>query len=85
PLIQAALCQTTAQSHLIFAAHHLLADGMSWQILVEDLMKLLHAEKVTAEMLPLKTHSYQTFAERMNQYAASGDVKKEFSYWQKEV
>ena len=48
-------------------------------------MKLLHAEKVTAEMLPLKTHSYQTFAERMNQYAASGDVKKEFSYWQKEV
>ncbi|MDR0126016.1 MULTISPECIES: non-ribosomal peptide synthetase [Bacillus] len=85
PLIQAALCQTTAQSHLIFAAHHLLADGMSWQILVEDLMKLLHGEKVTAEILPLKTHSYQTFAERMNQYAASGDVKEEFSYWQKEV
>ncbi|PCK22804.1 non-ribosomal peptide synthetase [Bacillus pumilus] len=85
PLIQGALCQTASQSHLIFAAHHLLADGMSWQILVEDLIKLLHAEKVTAEVLPLKTHSYQIFAERMNQYAASDDVKEEFSYWQKEI
>ncbi|WP_446652800.1 condensation domain-containing protein [Bacillus pumilus] len=85
PLIQAALCQTDSQSHLIFAAHHLLADGMSWQILVEDLIQLLHAEKVTAEMLPSKTHSYQTFTERMNQYAVSEDVKESFSYWQKAV
>ncbi|WP_226567484.1 non-ribosomal peptide synthetase [Bacillus stratosphericus] len=85
PLIQVALCQTSSQSHLIFAAHHLLADGMSWQILVEDLIKLLHAEKVTAEVLPLKTHSYQIFAERINQYAASDDVKEEFSYWEKEI
>ncbi|WP_411266112.1 condensation domain-containing protein [Bacillus sp. YBWC18] len=85
PLIQAALCQTAFQSHLIFAAHHLLADGMSWQILVEDLIQLLLAEKVTAEMLPSKTHSYQTFTERMNQYAVSEDVKESFSYWQKAV
>ncbi|WP_417168705.1 condensation domain-containing protein [Bacillus pumilus] len=85
PLIQAALCQTDSQSHLIFAAHHLLADGMSWQILVEDLIQLLHAEKVTAEILPSKTHSYQTFTERMNQYAVSEDVKESLSYWQKAV
>ncbi|MEK5133154.1 amino acid adenylation domain-containing protein [Bacillus sp. FSL W8-0645] len=85
PLIQAALCQTDSQSHLIFAAHHLLADGMSWQILVEDLIQLLRAEKVTAEVLPPKTHSYQTFAERVNQYAVSEGVKESLSYWQKAV
>ncbi|WP_411265988.1 condensation domain-containing protein [Bacillus sp. MZGC1] len=85
PLIQAALCQTAFQSHLIFAAHHLLADGMSWQILVEDLIQLLHAKKVTAEVLPPKTHSYQTFTERVNEYAVSEEVKESLSYWQKAV
>ncbi|OLP64686.1 Surfactin synthase subunit 2 [Bacillus pumilus] len=85
PLIQAALCQAADQSHLVFVAHHLLADGMSWQILVEDLIKLLHAERVTADILPLKTHSYQTFAERIDEYATSDELKEELSYWQREV
>ncbi|MFB8733470.1 hypothetical protein ACEQPO_04690 [Bacillus sp. SL00103] len=33
--------------------------------------------------LPSKTHSYQTFAEQVNQYAGSEGVKKLISYWQK--
>lgn len=85
PLIQAALCQTASQSHLIFAAHHLLVDGMSWQILVEDLIQLFHAEKGSAEVLPPKTHSYQTFTERVNEYAVSEDVKEVFNYWENVV
>lgn len=52
---------------------------------MEDLIQLLHAEKVTAEVLPSKTHSYQTFAERVNQYAGSEGVKESVSYWQKAV
>ncbi|WP_268422435.1 amino acid adenylation domain-containing protein [Bacillus safensis] len=85
PLIQAALCQTASQSHLIFAAHHLLVDGMSWQILVEDLIQLFHEEKGSAEVLPPKTHSYQTFTERVNEYAVSEDVKEAFNYWKNVV
>ncbi|MFY0397598.1 MULTISPECIES: condensation domain-containing protein [Bacillus] len=85
PLIQAALCQTASQSHLIFTAHHLLVDGMSWQILVEDLIHLFHAEKGSAEVLPPKTHSYQTFTERVNEYAVSEDVKEVFNYWKNVV
>ncbi|MBT2261831.1 MULTISPECIES: non-ribosomal peptide synthetase [Bacillus] len=85
PLIQAALCQTASQSHLIFTAHHLLVDGMSWQILVEDLIQLFHAEKSSAEVLPPKTHSYQIFTEWVNEYAVSEDVKEAFNYWENVV
>ncbi|MGM0888643.1 MAG: amino acid adenylation domain-containing protein [Bacillota bacterium] len=85
PLVQAALCQSAGKSHVIFTAHHLLADGMSWQILVEDFIRLLHADKVTADILPLKTHSYQAFAERIEQYASSEELQEELSYWQKEI
>ena len=67
---------------LLLAIHHLVVDGVSWRILLEDLQSLLtQAETGTTFGLPAKTSSYQAWAERLQGYAGDGAMADELDYW----
>lgn len=64
------------------AVHHLAVDGVSWRILLEDL-QLCYEQLALGEdvLLPLKTTSYQYWAERLSDYAQSETLRQEAAYW----
>ena len=67
---------------LLFVVHHLVVDGVSWRILLEDwehvYRQLQSGERVR---LPSKTTSFQRWAERLEQLAQRPEVQKELDYW----
>jgi amino acid adenylation domain-containing protein/non-ribosomal peptide synthase protein (TIGR01720 family) len=70
------------RARLLLIIHHLVIDGVSWRILVEDLQTLcLQASRDEALQLPPKTSSFKQWAERLTEYAASEPVRSEASYW----
>ncbi len=69
---------------LCLVAHHLVVDGVSWRILLEDLATLYSNYKVnTLPSLPLKTNAYQHWAAGLEAYVAAGRLGAEMAYWQR--
>ena len=70
---------------LLFIVHHLVMDGVSWRILLEDFQVAYEQLNRGAETieLPAKTTSYKSWAEHLVQYAQSGPLKAESEYWLK--
>lgn len=82
PLVKAGLFKTDQGDHLAIIIHHLIIDGISWRILFEDLTLAYHqAERGELIALPSKTDSFQTWANRLTEYANSEMLQKEKSYW----
>ncbi|MGI8500285.1 MAG: amino acid adenylation domain-containing protein [Hassallia sp.] len=69
-------------SRLLIVMHHLVVDGVSWRILLEDLQtayqQLSRGENVN---FPTKTTSYKQWAEQLREYAQSNVLYKELEYW----
>ncbi|MEH2050448.1 amino acid adenylation domain-containing protein [Nostoc sp.] len=64
---------------LLFIIHHLVVDGISWRILLEDLATgYQQISRGEAIKLPPKTTSWQYWSDRLRQYAQSSD---ELNYW----
>jgi non-ribosomal peptide synthase protein (TIGR01720 family) len=84
PLMQVALVDLGGHqpNNLLIIVHHLLVDGFSWRILIEDLdtacRQLSHGTPV---QLPPKTTSLKHWAERLVQYAQSAELRQELDYW----
>ena len=82
PLVKACLFDTGRERVLLLAIHHLLVDSVSWHILLEDLDSGMEAyAEGRALELPLKTASFQQWATALEDYAASGELRKEQGYW----
>ncbi|MEW9701478.1 amino acid adenylation domain-containing protein [Paenibacillus sp. SI8] len=88
PLLRAAHFQLGAdkRSRFLIAVHHLVVDGISWQILLEDLqtayLQLRQGEEIR---LPSKTTSFKQWAGQLVEFAHSGDVRNELNYWKKQI
>ena len=82
PLVKIAVFRTSNLDHLMICIHHLVVDGVSWRIILEDLsdayVKILNHEDVK---LPAKTSSYKRWAEAMKEYPKSGMNEEERRYW----
>ncbi|MEC0636197.1 amino acid adenylation domain-containing protein, partial [Bacillus haynesii] len=69
--------------HLLIAIHHLIVDGVSWRILLEDLQtayqQALADKKIT---LPQKSDSYVTYANRLHPLSTSNELLEEAAYWE---
>lgn len=83
PLLRVVLFDFGASGQrLLLVGHHLVVDGVSWRILLEDwerVYRQLHAgEQVT---LSLKTTSLQRWADRLDHFAQTPEVRKELDYW----
>lgn len=71
-----------ATSRLFIAVHHLVMDGLSWRILLEDIQTAYQqAAAGEAIRLPAKTTSFQYWAQQLGKYAQSQTVKDELPYW----
>ncbi len=89
PLVKVGLFQTEKGDHLLISIHHLVVDGVSWQILLEDLRtcyeQLSRGEFVS---LPQKTDSFRDWAQKLNEYADGArasdgwSLALEKNYWQ---
>ncbi len=82
PLVKLGLFKTREGDHLLIVIHHLVVDGVSWRILLEDFRTAYEkAEKGEIIELQEKTDSYQEWAKKLHAYARSKKVLKELSYW----
>lgn len=82
PLIKLGLFKTSAGDHLLIVIHHLVVDGLSWRILLEDIqIAYSQACSNSAIKLPEKTDSYQTWSQKLKEYAGSKQLLQELGYW----
>ncbi|HEX7315761.1 MAG TPA: condensation domain-containing protein, partial [Pyrinomonadaceae bacterium] len=82
-LLRVVLFETGAEQRLLLVAHHLVVDGVSWRIIVEDLGRAL-AQLQSGEQVRLgrKTSSYRNWGERLVAYAESDTLQAEQGYWE---
>ncbi|MDH1549377.1 MULTISPECIES: non-ribosomal peptide synthetase [Pseudomonas] len=81
PLLRGLLV-TDGQGHqrLLLVIHHLLVDGVSWRVLLEDLQALYRGQP-----LPAKTHAMGDWAARLASYAGSDSLRDELGWWQSQL
>ncbi|WP_148662958.1 non-ribosomal peptide synthetase, partial [Scytonema hofmannii] len=83
-LVQVALFRLGVDkgARLLIIIHHLVVDGVSWRILLEDLVagySQLCQGKVI--QLPAKTTSFKDWAQHLREYAQANHLKSELDYW----
>ncbi|HLP61987.1 MAG TPA: amino acid adenylation domain-containing protein, partial [Candidatus Deferrimicrobium sp.] len=82
PLMKIGLFHLDDGERLLIVIHHLVVDGISWRILFEDIDILYRQCKKREPMiLPPRTDSFKTWAERLIQYAGTPLFLKEKTYW----
>jgi amino acid adenylation domain-containing protein/non-ribosomal peptide synthase protein (TIGR01720 family) len=75
-------CGEGSRDRLLWIAHHLATDGVSFRILVEDLERLWRAPLDQREsQLPAKTTSFKQWAEQLVHHALDGLTREEEEYW----
>ncbi len=82
PLVKLGLFRTIEGDHLLVVIHHLVVDGVSWRILLEDFVigyqQVERGEKIKFQD---KTDSYQKWASELIRYSQSQELLKEMAYW----
>jgi amino acid adenylation domain-containing protein/non-ribosomal peptide synthase protein (TIGR01720 family) len=84
PLVRVALFDLGLDEprRLLVAIHHLVVDGVSWRVLLEDLWRaygqLVQGVPVS---LPQKTSSFRQWAERLLERAAAPEVEAQAAFW----
>ncbi|MEM8908365.1 MAG: condensation domain-containing protein, partial [Bacteroidota bacterium] len=81
---QAVHFQLPDSDRLLLVLHHLIVDGISWRILLEDLSTLYDQSLEGSPLnLYLKTDAYRTWTQTLTDYAQSEALLVEKAYWQK--
>jgi amino acid adenylation domain-containing protein/non-ribosomal peptide synthase protein (TIGR01720 family) len=84
PLARAVLFRVGdgGEDRLLLNVHHLVVDGVSWRILLEDLQEAYEQlGRGGAIQLPPKTTSYRRWAEGLVEHARSPELAAELAYW----
>ncbi|HEX8189934.1 MAG TPA: amino acid adenylation domain-containing protein, partial [Pyrinomonadaceae bacterium] len=70
------------EARLLVVIHHLVVDGVSWRILLEDLHSA-YAQAAEGHdiVLPPKTTPFRRWAEGLAEYARGGALASEAAYW----
>ncbi|QOT00620.1 amino acid adenylation domain-containing protein [Brevibacterium sp. JNUCC-42] len=69
------------ETRLLLTAHHLVVDGVSWRILLEDMGQLFRDLEEGRDLhLPAKTHSMQKWAEELALYSKTEALLYQ-EYW----
>ncbi|CAM4037168.1 Linear gramicidin synthase subunit D [compost metagenome] len=71
---------------LLLAAHHLVVDGVSWRILLEDLQSA-YGQCLAGQplQLPPRTSSLREWAQRLAQWAHAPAQQARLDYWQAQL
>jgi non-ribosomal peptide synthase protein (TIGR01720 family) len=83
PIVRVVLYRCQGEKdRLLIVAHHLVIDGVSWRILIDDLETIYAAFMMTGRIaLPAKTYSYRQWGNALEKYSTSDEGKKETAYW----
>jgi len=82
PLVKTALFQTPRGDHLLIVIHHLVVDGVSWRIILEDFTTgYQQAARGDEIHLPEKTDSFKYWANKLDEYSVIKKTLKELDYW----
>ncbi|MDM1553026.1 amino acid adenylation domain-containing protein [Chryseobacterium indologenes] len=69
---------------VLLVVHHLLIDGVSWRVLLEDLNTLYQSlRKGKVPALPLKTDSFKKWSNALIQHVQNKEVQDERLFWEK--
>ena len=63
-------------SQLLIVIHHLVVDGVSWRILLQDLV-----EAISGSQLSPSTSSFQQWSHFLQTYRNSIDIQAETQFW----
>ncbi|MEO0777801.1 MAG: amino acid adenylation domain-containing protein, partial [Bacteroidota bacterium] len=86
PLLQAAIFRDRQGDQLLIVVHHLVFDGISWRIFMEDLQLLFEQVRQGQPLeLPPKTDSYQSWTKALQAYAGSESLATDRDYWSQRV
>ncbi|MGK0532324.1 amino acid adenylation domain-containing protein [Bacillus sp. 'calajunan'] len=76
----------TGNDRIFWVIHHLVVDGVSWRILLEDLQTVYNQVKQGQEVrLSAKSTSFKEWSERLQTYSDSGISKEVQDYWNEQV
>jgi amino acid adenylation domain-containing protein/non-ribosomal peptide synthase protein (TIGR01720 family) len=82
PLIRLVLLRGEAQARLLIVAHHLVVDGVSWRLLLQDLEQAWANVAAGAPIaLPPPGTSFQQWAQALAAHARSPQLEAELPYW----
>jgi amino acid adenylation domain-containing protein/non-ribosomal peptide synthase protein (TIGR01720 family) len=82
PLLRSALFRTREGDHLLLVIHHLVVDGISWRVLLDDLDSAYRSLIGGQEpVLPEKSASYGKWVSLIRKYANSNDLLRQLPYW----
>ena len=83
-LIKAAIFELgQAGRRLLITAHHLVVDGFSWRIILEDLASgYLQFKETNSLSYGAKTTSVMEWAEELGEYSKSKESEEEIPYWE---
>ncbi|MCG8313833.1 MAG: amino acid adenylation domain-containing protein, partial [Pseudomonadales bacterium] len=87
PLLSVAVFELPENTRkLLLTIHHLVVDGISWRVLLDDFTTALDAlvNKQPPKFQP-KTTSYKQWIEALQDHVNQGALAEEVSYWQKLV
>lgn len=82
PLVKLAILKTIQGDLLLIVIHHLVVDGVSWRIILEDFENALN-QLINSEPIKLqnKTTSFKEWAHRLKAYSDDPILQKELEYW----
>lgn len=84
PLIKLGLFKTNIGDHLLIVIHHLVIDGVSWRIILQDLFSgYIQALNNEAILFAGKTDSFKDWVNELAVYANSRGLLNEIEYWHK--
>lgn len=86
PLLKTVLYQLPQDDRLLLVIHHLVVDGISWRILLEDL-ELAYQQTLSGKPVKLatKTLSFKDWALAINDYSNSKNLQQETPYWLEQI
>jgi amino acid adenylation domain-containing protein/non-ribosomal peptide synthase protein (TIGR01720 family) len=83
PLMKWILFQEPDTARLAMIAHHLIIDGVSWRIVLEDWTQIYeHLAHGGPEPRLLRTSPFGLFAGKMMEYGQSGKLADQLGYWE---
>ncbi|WP_259359059.1 amino acid adenylation domain-containing protein [Pseudomonas fulva] len=87
PLIRACLLQLASDDHvLVLTLHHIITDGWSMGVLVEELLALYQAARLgTMAQLPELSIQYADYGMWQRQWLEAGERERQLAYWQAQL
>ncbi|UNB65885.1 non-ribosomal peptide synthetase [Pseudomonas syringae pv. helianthi] len=87
PLLRALLVDGPQdRQRLLLVIHHLVVDGVSWRVLLDDLQS---AYRQSSEAMPVrfaaKTSALRDWAARLQAYAGNESLREELHVWQRQL